>query len=111
MFFSEVGNDVSKFKNRRHFTSWLNICPGNKISGGKILSPRTLPGKNRLAQALKMSAMSLSHSKSYLGNYYRRKRAKNGAPNAITDTAHQKRVLKNLKTKTKTLGFQLVPCG
>lgn len=139
MFFSEVGNDVSKFKNRRHFTSWLNICPGNKISGEKILSSRTLPGKNRLAQALKMAAMSLSHSKSYLGNYYRRKRAKNGAPNAITDTAHklariiyhlvktgkqfdesifhkqetahQKRVLKNLKTKAKTLGFQLVPCG
>jgi len=139
IFFSEVGSDVSKFKNRGNFTSWLSLCPGNKISGGKILSSRTLPGKNRLAQALKMAAMSLSHSKSYLGNYYRRKRAKNGAPNAITDTAHklariiyhlvkngkqfdesifhkqeedhQKRVFKNLKSKAKNLGFQLVPCG
>ncbi len=139
VFFSEVGSDVSKFEKTGNFTSWLNICPGNKISGGKVLSSSTLPGKNRLAQALKIAAMSLGHSKSYLGDYYRRKRAKNGAPNAITDTAHklariiyhlvktgkqfnestfqkqeeahQKRVLKNLKTKAKTLGFQLVPCG
>jgi transposase len=139
IFFSEVGSELSKFKSKNHFASWLSICPGNKISGGKILSSRTLPGKNRLTQALKMAAMSLSHSKSYLGNYYRRKRAKNGAPKAITDTAHklariiyhlvttgkqfdesifhnqeqahQKHILKSLKTKAKTFGYQLVPCG
>lgn len=139
IFFSEVGSNVSKFEKRGNFTSWLNICPGNKISGGKILSSRTLPGKNRLAQALKVAAMSLSHSKSYLGNYYRRKRAKSGAPSAITDTAHklariiyhlvktgkqfnesafqkqeeahQRRIFKKLKTKANTFGYQLVPCG
>ncbi len=85
-----------------------------------------------------MSAMSLWHSQSYLGNYYRRKRAKDGAPCAITDTAHklariiyhlvktgqqfdesvftaqeeahQKRVLQSFKNKAKAMGFQLVPC-
>jgi transposase len=138
VFFSEVGYDVSKFPNADHFSSWLNLCPGNKISGGKVLSSHTLPGKNRLAKALQMSAMSLWHSQSYLGNYYRRKRAKDGAPCAITDTAHklariiyhlvktgqqfdesvftaqeeahQKRVLQSFKNKAKAMGFQLVPC-
>lgn len=138
IFFTEVGCDVSRFPESRNFVSWLNLCPGNKISGGKILSARTLPGKNRLAKALQMSAMSLWRSQSYLGNYYRRKRAKNGAPSAITDTAHklariiyhlvktgkrfdesvfsdqekthQKRTLHNLKNKAKSMGFQLVPC-
>lgn len=138
VFFSEVGCDVSKFATVGNFTSWLNLCPGNKISGGKVLSSQTLPGKNRLARALQISAMSLWRSQSYLGNYYRRKRAKNGAPSAITDTAHklarimyhlvktgkqfdesvfntqeeahQKRVLINLNKRAKSMGFQLVPC-
>ena len=138
VFFTEVGCDVSKFSKGGNFVSWLNLCPGNKISGGKILSSHTLPGKNRLAKALQMSAMSLWRSNSYLGNYYRRKRAKNGAPSAITDTAHklariiyhliktgtqfdesvfstqeeahQKRTLRNLKNKAKSLGYQMVPC-
>lgn len=138
VFFTEVGCDVSKFSQSGNFVSWLNLCPGNKISGGKILSAHTLPGKNRLAKALQMSAMSLWRSQSYLGNYYRRKRAKNGAPSAITDTAHklariiyhlvktgkqfdesvfctqeeahQKRVLRALTNKARNMGFQLVPC-
>ncbi|MCP3872942.1 MAG: IS110 family transposase [Desulfobacteraceae bacterium] len=138
VFFSEVGCDVSKFPKSNNFVSWLNLCPNNKITGGKILSSQTLPGKNRLAKALQMSAMSLWHSQSYLGNYYRRKRAKNGAPSAITDTAHklariiyhlvktgkqfdesvfstqeeahQKRALSNLKKRAKTMGFKLVEC-
>jgi len=138
VFFSEVGNDVSKFSNAGNFASWLSLCPGNKISGGKVLSSRTLPGSNRLSQALRMSAMSLWHSQSYLGNYYRRKRARDGAPSAITDTAHklariiyhlvktgkqfdesifnaqeeahQKRVFRGLESKAKRMGFQLVPC-
>ncbi|MCK5158402.1 MAG: IS110 family transposase [Candidatus Heimdallarchaeota archaeon] len=137
VFFSEVGYDVSKFPNAGNFSSWLNLCPGNKISGGKVLSSHTLPGKNRLAKALQMSAMSLWRSQSYLGNYYRRKRAKDGAPSAITDTAHklariiyhlvktgkqfdesifntqeeahQKRVFRSLANKAKKMGFQLVP--
>lgn len=139
VFFAEVGHDVFKFPKAENFTSWLNLCPGNKISGGKILSSRTRQGSNRLAQALKMSAMSLGHSKSYLGNYYRRMRARHGAPKAITATAHklariiyhlvktgeqfdesifntqeevhQKRLLRSLKNKAKSMGFQLVPCS
>jgi transposase len=138
VFFAEVGCDVSKFPTVGNFTSWLNLCPANKITGGKVISSHTLPGKNRLAKALQLSAMSLWRSQSYLGNYYRRKRARDGAPSAITDTAHklariiyhlvktgkqfdesvfnaqeeahQKRALENLENRAKSMGFQLVPC-
>lgn len=87
--FTEVGPDLSAFKNAKHFCSWLGLCPYNKISGGKILSSNTRAGSNRLAAALRISASTLWHSKSYLGNYYRRMRARQGAPKAITATAHK----------------------
>ena len=89
VFFTEVGPDLSKFKTVNHFCSWLGLCPNNKISGGKILSSRTRPGSNRIAQSLRISANSLWHSKSYLGEYFRRMRSRHGAPKAITATAHK----------------------
>ena len=87
--FTEVGPDLSKFKNVGHFCSWLGLSPQNKISGGKILSSHTRPGSNRLAHSLRIAANSLWHSKSYLGEYFRRMRARHGAPKAITATAHK----------------------
>lgn len=135
--FTEVGPDLSKFKNAGHFSSWLGLSPQNKISGGKILSSRTRPGSNRLAQALRIAANSLWNSKSYLGDYFRRMRARQGAPKAITSTAHklariifhlikkqkefdetvffeqeqlhQQRLKNRLVKQAKTMGFQLVP--
>ncbi|MBK8641777.1 MAG: transposase [Saprospiraceae bacterium] len=35
---SEVGLDMSKWPTVKHFTSWLNLAPNNKISGGKVLA-------------------------------------------------------------------------
>ncbi|MCE7906359.1 MAG: hypothetical protein DYG87_11275 [Anaerolineae bacterium CFX3] len=32
----EVGTDMSKFPNDKHFSSWLGLAPKNDISGGKI---------------------------------------------------------------------------
>lgn len=137
VFFTEVGPDLSKFKNVSHFCSWLGLCPNNKISGGKILSSQTRPGSNRLAQALRLSANSLWNSKSSLGDYFRRMRARHGAPKAITATAHklariiyhlvreqkafdetvfaeqeqahEARLRKRLAKQAKSLGLQLVP--
>lgn len=136
VFFTEVGPDLSKFKNVKHFCSWLGLCPNNKISGGKILSSHTRPGSNRVGQALRISANSLWNSKSYLGNYFRRIRSRHGAPKAITATAHklarviyylvknqktfddtifaeqeknhQKRFEERILKQAKALGFQLI---
>ena len=38
---SEIGADMSKFKSAKHFASWLGLCPGTKISDGKVLSAAT----------------------------------------------------------------------
>lgn len=86
---SEVGPDLSRFANVKHFCSWLGLCPGTKISGGKVLSAKTKRSANRVRQALKMAAMSLSHSNSALGAFYRRLCARMDKPRANTATAHK----------------------
>ena len=86
---TEVGADLSKFPTPAAFTSWLGLCPDNRISGGKVLSVRTRRVKNRAALAFRMSAQAVQSSRTALGGYYRRMRAKLGAPKAITATAHK----------------------
>jgi len=39
----ECGTDMSKWPTEKHFASWLSLSPGNKISGGKILSKSKFP--------------------------------------------------------------------
>jgi len=86
---SEVGRDLSAFPNAAAFASWMGLCPDNRVSGGKVLSARTRKVKNRLAKALRLAAQSLFRSQSWLGQYFRRMRAKLGAPKAITAAAHK----------------------
>lgn len=134
--FSEIGSNLDKFLTAKHFCSWLGLSPQNKISGGRILSSRTKKTRNKAAQAFRLSALSLSHSKSYLGDFYRKIKSRHGAPKAITATAHklarifyklvkekldydesvfikeqnkyQMRKIKYLKKQAKSLGLQLV---
>jgi transposase len=134
---SEVGLDPSRFPTVKHFTSWLGLCPGSRISGGKILSSKTRKVVNRASNAFRMAAQSLANSRTALGAFYRRIRSRLGAPKAITATAHklakifyllwktgqdyvdtgadayeqqyQQRVFKNLKQRAKQMGFDLVP--
>jgi transposase len=135
--FSELGADLSAFPSGAHFASWLGLCPDNRISGGKVLSVKTRHVKHRVAHALRLAAYSLSRSQSVLGGFFRRMRAKLGAPKAITATAHklarivyhllttrqpyaesrlaaaeadhQRRTEARLRAQARVLGFQLVP--
>jgi transposase len=86
---AEIGPDFSRFASAPALTSWLGLCPDNRVSGGKVLSVKTRKVKNRAATALRMAAQSLYRSQSFLGHYFRRMRAKLGAPKAITATAHK----------------------
>jgi len=134
---SEIGLDMSKWKSVKHFASWLGLSPNNQITGGKIIRRSTKRITNRAAQALRMSALALTYSDSALGVFFRRMRAKHGAPKAITATAHKlariiyfmlkrreeyvdpgasyyqekyrERVVKNLEQKADKLGYKLVP--
>jgi transposase len=86
---TELGNDLRAFKKSHHFSSWLCLCPDNETSASKVLHRSTRRSQNRVRQALRMAASSLHHDKSYLGDKYRRLRARLGAPKAITAMAHQ----------------------
>ena len=86
---SEIGPDVSRFASVKHFCSWLGLCPGTKISGGKVLSSGTKRSANRARQALKLAAQSLCRSESALGAFYRRLSARMDKPKANTATAHK----------------------
>jgi len=101
MLLAEVGPDFSRFRSAGAFAAWLGLCPGNEISGGKVLSSRTRKVANRLAGALRMAAESLCRDKSYLGQFYRRMKSKlGGGPKAITAAAHKlARIIYTLVTK------------
>lgn len=86
---SEVGTDISKWKNEHHFTSWLGLAPNTKISGGKVISSRIKKKKHHAGQAFRIAANSLYNSKSPMGDYYRRLRAKAGAAKAVVATARK----------------------
>jgi transposase len=86
---SEVGLDMSKWKTQHHFTSWLGLAPNTKVSGGQVISSKIDKKKQNAGQAFRIAANSLYHSKNPLGDFYRRIRAKSGAPKAVVATARK----------------------
>jgi transposase len=89
MLLGEIGVDMSRWRSAKAFCSWLGLCPGVKISGGKVLSRRTRHVVNRAAVLLRVAAVAVGRSDSWLGRFYRRKKAHLGAPKAITATARK----------------------
>jgi len=86
---TETGPNLERFSSPSAFASWTMLCPNHQISGGKVLSRRSRPGKNRVGIALRLGAQALHHEKGYLGNLFRRFKARMGAPKAITAMAHK----------------------
>ena len=135
--FAEIGCDFSKFPTAGNFVSWLGGCPDNRITGGKVLGTRTRKVKNRVMAVLRLAAQSLEYSDSFLGRFYRRMKAKIGAPAAIvaaaakiariiyalvtnrqaydesrfaeTEQKHKTAKENKLRAQAKALGYQLVP--
>lgn len=134
---SEIGIDMTRWPSEKHFTSWLGLCPDNRISGGKVLSSHTRAVVNPVSNTLRMAALTLQNSKTALGAFYRRMRGRLGAASAITATAHKlariiyrllkygenyvqkgmedyeqkyrQRLVHNLQKTAASLGFQLTP--
>lgn len=86
---SEVGTDMSRWPTEKHFGSWLGLAPCPKKSGGRMMSSATRPGFNRAAQALRLAAKNLQHSRSALGAFLRRLAGRRGLMKAITATAYK----------------------
>jgi len=89
VIFSEIGTDFSAFPTENHFASWLTLAPQRDISGGKVIRHVPAAGRNRVANALRMAAQSLSRSDSYLGARYRRLRARLDGKVAVKAMARQ----------------------
>jgi hypothetical protein len=133
---SETGTDMSRFPTVAHFASWMGVCPGTKITGGKVMSGKTKRCANRAAQALRLAAAALRTSQSALGAYFRRMCSRMDKPKAVTAAAHKlarliytmltkgeeytdqgqdyyeeryrERVLRQLSQRAQKLGMQLV---
>lgn len=86
---AEIGPDLLRFPTVKHFASWLGLCPGTQISGGKLLSRASKHTANRAAQVLRLTAMGLRKSQTSLGAYYRRMLSRVDKSKAITATAHK----------------------
>jgi transposase len=56
---AECGDDMSKWPTAKHFTSWLSLAPGNKVSGGRLLSSKTRRSANRAAALLRIAAVNV----------------------------------------------------
>jgi transposase len=89
----ECGDDMTKWRTSKHFTSWLALAPGNKISGGRLLSSRTRRSSNRAAALLRIAAVNVGKTHTALGAFYRRLAARVGKAKAVTATARKLAVL------------------
>jgi transposase len=90
---AECGNDMTRWPTVKHFTSWLTLAPGSKISGGKVLSSRTRRSANRAATLLRLAAMSVGKTQTALGAFFRRLAVRTGKAKAVTATARKIAVL------------------
>lgn len=68
---SEIGTDMSRFKDEGHLTSWMGLAPSRDISGGKVVGRGKKKVKNRVAVVLRTAATSLLKSDTHLGARYR----------------------------------------
>jgi transposase len=86
---AELGGSVDEWSSAKHFASWLGLCPGNKVSGGQIISSKTKRCANRVAGLLRQAANGLWNAKCYMGAFLRRMNSRLGGMEAITCTAHK----------------------
>jgi transposase len=90
---AECGDDMRKWPTAKHFTSWLSLAPGNKISGGRLLSSKSRRSSNRAAALLRIAAVNVGRTQTALGAFYRRLAARTGKAKAVTATARKLAIL------------------
>jgi transposase len=83
VIYSELGPDLSAWPTEKHFTSWLELSPRRDVSGGKVIRQEKRIVKNRVANALRNAAQTLTRSNSYLGARYRHFKARLGGLKAV----------------------------
>ena len=107
-FLSELGTDMSRWPTENHLVSWLKLAPSRQIRGGKVIKQERQKVKNRVSEALRMAASTLSRSDSYLGARFRHLRSRLGPSKAIKAMAAQ---LARLIYRTLTHGQAWIDRG
>jgi transposase len=136
---AECGTHLERWPTAKHFTSWLTLSPGSKISGGKVLSAHTRKTTNRVTAHLRLAAVTVGRTNTALGAFYRRLAGRIGKAKAVTATArkiaihfynamrfgatyvdqgadhyeqhYRDRVIKNLHRRAAEFGFTLQEVG
>jgi transposase len=137
VLYSELGADLNAWKDEKYFVSWLGLSPAERSSAGRVKSNKTKKMNTRASQVFQLAAQSVGRSKTALGAFYRRLKARIGAPKALTATARKlavifyrmvtrrepyreagetaytqqqkDRFLKRLKRQAKQFGYVLTP--
>ncbi len=87
---SEYGPDLSRFPNEKHFIPHTTLAPRVPKSGNKpIRKKKRTSASTRVAAALRMAALSVRHSQTALGAYYRSISRRKGADVAVFATARK----------------------
>ena len=86
---AELGGDLSRFATSGHFCSWLNLAPGTRVSGGKVLKGPAMKRVNPVGQALRMAASTARHNRSFIGACHRARLRRLDTARAVKATAHQ----------------------
>ncbi len=137
VLFAELGGtDVSSWARHKEFTSWLKLCPGNNISGGKRRKSKKQPCANYMSQTFRMASLAAKKSKSATGAFIRCISGRTDKSKGIKAGAHKiavlyynmckygweyhrkgaddyereynKRRIQSLKRNAKILGYDLV---
>jgi transposase len=88
---SEYGADLHAFPTEKQFVSHVGLAPYRPVSGGKVVKRKKKPGSAtaRVGAALRMAALSLRHTRTALGAYYRRMARSVGGDVAVFATARK----------------------
>lgn len=88
---SEYGADLTRFPTEQQFVSHVGLAPHKPISGGKVLKRKRKPASAsaRVGAALRMAALTMRHSQTALGGYYRQIARRAGADVAVFATARK----------------------
>ena len=89
MLVSELGTDMSPWRSSRAFSAWMGVAPGNKKTGGRIISTRTPYVASRVATLLRTLAVTIGRTDTWLGSFHRRMKARLGPAGAATATARK----------------------
>jgi transposase len=89
---SEYGPDLSRFPTEKQFVEHATLAPHRPTSGGKpVKKKKRGSASTRVARALRMAALSLRHSETALGAYYRQIARRTGADVAVFASARKLR--------------------